>query len=60
MLTVKDANEQVIVTIIDDYYQNLGTQIKFLPINKLPNGQYWVELKVGKEVLRESLVVDTN
>ena len=60
LLTVKDANEQVIVTIIDDYYQNLGTQTKFLPINKLPNGQYWVELKVNKEILRESLVVNTN
>ena len=60
LLTLKDANEQIIATIIDDYYQNLGTQIKFLPINKLPNGQYWVELRVGKEVLRESLVVNTN
>ena len=60
LLTVKDANEQVIVTVIDDYYQNLGTQTKFLPVNKLPNGQYWVELKAGKEILRESLVVDTN
>lgn len=60
LLTVKDANEQVVVTIIDDYYQNLGTQTKFLPTNKLANGQYWVELKTDKEVLRESLVVNTN
>jgi hypothetical protein len=58
LLTLKDANQQVIVTIIDDYYQNLGTQTKFLPTNKLSKGQYWVELKVDKEVLRESLVVD--
>ncbi len=58
VLTVKDANEQIIATIIDDYYQNLGTQIKYLPINKLAKGQYWVELKAGVEILRESLIVD--
>ncbi len=58
VLTVKDANEQIVATIIDDYYQNLGTQTKFLPTNKLPKGQYWVELKAGEEILRESLVVD--
>ncbi len=58
LLTIKDANENIIVTIIHDFYQNLGTQIKLLPTNKLPKGQYWVELQADKEILRESLVVD--
>ncbi|MFN3850513.1 MAG: PA14 domain-containing protein [Spirosomataceae bacterium] len=57
-LVLKDSNQNVIVTIIDQYYQNLGTQIKLLPTNKLQKGEYWIELTVDKEILREKLVVE--
>lgn len=56
-LTLKDKSENVIVTIIDHYYETLGTQTKFLPTQRLTNGTYWIELTVGETVLREKLVV---
>ncbi len=54
-LKLKDKSEKVIVTIIDNYYENLGTQVKLLPTNKLPKGLYWIELDYAGKVLREQL-----
>ncbi|UTA68719.1 PA14 domain-containing protein [Emticicia sp. 21SJ11W-3] len=56
-LTLKDKNEKIITTLIDGYSQNLGTQIKMLPVNKLPKGEYWIELLVADKVLREKLEI---
>ena len=56
-LTLKDKNEKTVVTMIDGYSQNLGTQIKLLPINRLPKGEYWIELVVADKILREKLEI---
>jgi hypothetical protein len=57
-LSLKDASQNIVVSIIDDYYQNLGTQIKMLPTGKLDKGEYWVELEVNESVLKEKIVVN--
>ncbi|RYU93097.1 PA14 domain-containing protein [Emticicia agri] len=54
-LKLKDKSENVVVSIIDRYFENLGTQIKLLPTNKLPKGIYWIELAYAGKVLREQL-----
>jgi hypothetical protein len=56
-LVLKDKSEKVVTTLIDYFYQNLGTQIKYLPTQRLPKGLYWIELTVNETVLREQLVV---
>jgi hypothetical protein len=56
-LVLKDKSEKVVATLIDHFYQSLGTQIKYLPIQRLPKGIYWIELTVNETVLREQLVV---
>ena len=56
-LKLKDKSENTIVTIIDSYYENLGTQIKLLPTNRLPKGLYWIELDYAGKALREQLEV---
>ncbi|MFT6479660.1 MAG: hypothetical protein ACJAVP_002812 [Spirosomataceae bacterium] len=56
-LVLKDKSEKVVTTLIDYFYQNLGTQIKYLPTQRLPRGLYWIELTVNETVLREQLVV---
>ncbi|RFS17221.1 PA14 domain-containing protein [Emticicia sp. C21] len=56
-LTLKDKSENTIVTIIDSYFENLGTQIKLLPTSKLPKGLYWIELDYAGKVLKEQLEV---
>ena len=57
-LVLKDKSENVLVTLIDRYYQNLGTQTKYLPTQRLQKGVYWIELMVGETVLREQLVIN--
>ena len=57
-LYLKDQNEKIIATIIDYYFENIGTQTKLLPINKLAKGTYWVELNVDGKVLREQVLVE--
>ena len=57
-LSLKDASQNLVVSIIDDYYQNLGTQIKMLPTGKLEKGEYWVELEVNESILKEKIVVN--
>lgn len=56
-LLVKDAQNRTVAIIIDDYYQNLGTQIKYLPTNKLDKGTYWIELSANKTQLRQQLMI---
>ena len=56
-LKLKDKSEKTIVTIIDHYFENLGTQIKLLPTNKLPKGLYWIELDVAGKVLRQQMEI---
>lgn len=57
-LSVKDTKDQLIVTLIDHYSESLGTQIKYLPTNKLAKGTYFVELELGEKKLRQEFVVD--
>lgn len=56
-LLLQDAKGNNLVTLIDGYSQNLGTQIKLIPTTRLPKGDYWVELRVGKDVLREKITI---
>lgn len=56
-LVIEDKDENEIATIIDHYYENLGTQIKLLPTTKLPDGLYWIVLEVAGKVLREQLEI---
>ena len=57
-LSLKDANDKIVVLLIDHYSENIGTQTKFLPINKLAKGSYWIELEVDKTILREPVLVE--
>ncbi len=57
-LTIKDSNDNILVTLIDDLIQTTGTQIKYLPTNKLSKGSYWIELKIKSAVMREELIVN--
>ncbi|WP_337042773.1 PA14 domain-containing protein [Emticicia sp. 17c] len=56
-LKLKDKSENVLVTLIDSYYESLGTQIKLLPTNKLQKGLYWIELEVSGKILKEKLEI---
>ncbi len=57
-LSLKDSNDKTIVLLVDYYSENIGTQIKFLPTNKLQKGTYYVELELDKKVLREQILVE--
>ena len=57
-LSLKDSSENLVVNIIDDYYQNLGSQIKILPTGKLSKGEYWIVLEVNGSVLKEKIIVN--
>lgn len=57
-LMLKDSKQNIVVTMIDEYYQNLGTQIKYLPTNKLAKGEYWIELVVNDIMLKEKLLIE--
>ena len=57
-LALKDSNDQLIVMIIDRYYETLGTQIKLLPTNKLKKGTYQIELELDGKKLKQEFVVD--
>lgn len=56
-LVLKNDSQQNLVTLIDSYYETIGTQTKLLPTNKLPKGTYWVELTVDKNVLTEKFTL---
>lgn len=57
-LLLKDNNDKVVVSIVDHYIENIGTQTKFLPINKLAKGSYWIELVTSNSILREQILVE--
>jgi PA14 domain/F5/8 type C domain len=57
-LFLKDKNDKVVVEILDHYFENLGTQTKLLPTNKLAKGTYWIELEVDKTILKEQILVE--
>lgn len=56
-LVLRDKAENVVTTLIDRFYENLGTHVKYLPTQRLQKGIYWIELTVGETVLREQLVI---
>jgi uncharacterized FlaG/YvyC family protein len=56
-LKLKDKSENTVVTIIDSYYETLGTQTKLLPTTRLPKGLYWIELDYAGKILREQFEV---
>lgn len=56
-LSLLDSKGQSLVTITDHFYQNLGTQIKYIPTQKLADGTYTIELQIGTETLKESFEV---
>ncbi|AWV99274.1 PA14 domain-containing protein [Arcticibacterium luteifluviistationis] len=57
-LVLLDGKGNKMVTIIDDYYENLGTQVKYIPTAKLDKGTYVVELSINGNQLKETFVVD--
>lgn len=57
-LLLKNGKGQTLVTIIDAYYENLGTQIKYVPTAKLEKGTYHIELTINGNQVKESFVVD--
>ncbi|MEZ4905941.1 MAG: PA14 domain-containing protein [Spirosomataceae bacterium] len=56
-LVIKNSRGAVIATLIEAFYQNLGTQIKYLPTGKLEKGIYFVELTANENQLREQLII---
>ncbi|MGK0136587.1 MAG: hypothetical protein ACI9DJ_000027 [Algoriphagus sp.] len=52
-LILKDDKGKILAIIIDSYYQNLGTQIKYIPTNRLKAGTYTIELKINGNVVTE-------
>jgi hypothetical protein len=57
-LLLKNKQDQILATMIDDYYQNLGTQIKLLPTARLPKGMYWVELIANETKISQPFTVE--
>lgn len=57
-LLLKNKKSEIVATIIDDYYQNLGTQVKYLPVTRLPQGKYTVELTVNDTKITQQFAVE--
>lgn len=57
-LFLKNRKGETVSTIIDDFYQNLGTQVKYLPIGRLPQGKYTVELTVNDTKITQQFAVE--
>lgn len=57
-LSLNDANDNTVVLLIDHYFENLGTQTKLLPTNKLAKGVYWVVLEVDGKILKEQVLIE--
>lgn len=52
-LSVKDNNGAELAVLIDGYQENLGTQTKLIPTQKLANGTYIIELIINDNVVSE-------
>ena len=53
LLQLKTIKGNIIVTLVDTFQENLGTQTKLIPTNKLPKGKYEIMLKINKNVVSE-------
>lgn len=56
-LELQDANGRTIVTLLEGFQENLGTQIKLIPTQKLPKGKYTIYLKIDANEIVESFDV---
>lgn len=57
-LVVKDAQGKLIATLIEHFYENLGTQIKYLPTGRLAKGNYAVELTANDTKITEPFAIE--
>ena len=57
-LTLRDGKGNLLATLIDDYYEILGTHKKYVPTGKLGKGTYVVELTVNDNTVKESFQVN--
>jgi PA14 domain len=57
-LHLKDSKDKILVTLIDYYSENIGTQTKLLPTSKLAKGTYWIELIVDDKPIRQQFLVE--
>lgn len=57
-LQLKDSKGSVIVLLIDEYQENLGTQTKLIPTTKLKKGRYEIELLINKNKVSEFFEVE--
>ncbi|WP_428660492.1 PA14 domain-containing protein [Runella sp.] len=57
-LLLKDKKGAIVTTIIDDYYQNLGTQVKYLPTARLSKEKYVVELTANETKISQAFTVE--
>lgn len=57
-LLLKDKEGKIVATLIDDYYQNLGTQIKYLPTARLSKGMYLIELTANETKISQQFRVE--
>ena len=53
LLQLKTAKGNIVVTLVDAFQENLGTQTKLIPTNKLQKGKYEIMLKINKNVVSE-------
>jgi hypothetical protein len=53
LLQLKSAKGNVIVTLVEGFQENLGTQTKLIPTQKLKKGKYEIMLKINKNVVSE-------
>lgn len=53
LLQLKSAKGNVIVTLVEGFQENLGTQTKLIPTQKLKKGKYEIMLKINKNVISE-------
>lgn len=53
LLQLKSAKGNVIVTLVEGFQENLGTQTKLIPTQRLKKGRYEIMLKINKNVVSE-------
>lgn len=53
LLQLKTAKGNVIVTLVERFQENLGTQTKLIPTQKLKKGRYEIMLKINNNVISE-------
>lgn len=53
LLQLKSEKGTVIVTLVEGFQENLGTQTKLIPTQKLKKGRYEIVLKINKNVISE-------